>query len=218
MTKDTQQLQGATGLQEVFVDRPAAVSAVAVVLHPHPLLGGNANHKVPFSIMRALTGAGVCVYRPNFRGVGESAGVFDAGELETRDILCLIKHVRAVEGPLPLLLVGFSFGAYVAAKTAVALNTAGTTYDDLVLCGLPSGEARDQRHYDTPDVSGACLIHAERDEHAPLHNTLRWAANNKTPVTVVADADHFFSGKLDIFSALIRDRALRACAPPRSCD
>jgi len=122
MTKDTQQLQGATGLQEVFVDRPAAVSAVAVVLHPHPLLGGNANHKVPFSIMRALTGAGVCVYRPNFRGVGESAGVFDAGELETRDILCLINHVRAVEGPLPLLLVGFSFGAYVAAKTAVALK------------------------------------------------------------------------------------------------
>ena len=212
MTTGSQHLQGATGKLEVFLDRPEAVRACALVLHPHSLLGGNVSHKVPFTIMRALVSTGVCVYRPNFRGVGNSAGAFDGGELETQDTLCLIKHIRETEGPLPLILIGFSFGAYVAAKAALALRAADEPCDDLLLCGLPYGEVKERRHYDTPPISGAYLIYGEHDEDAPLHNTLRWAALSKTPVMVMPDADHFFSGKLGVFSSLIRERVISRLA------
>ncbi|WP_248800818.1 hypothetical protein [Pseudomonas sp. MWU13-2105] len=112
----------------------------------------------------------------------------------------------------PLILIGFSFGAYVAAKAALALHATDEPCDDLLLCGLPYGEVKERRNYDTPTISGAYLIHGEQDEDAPLHNTLRWAALSKTPIMVVPDADHFFSGKLGVFGALIRDRVIARLA------
>ncbi|WP_454838107.1 MULTISPECIES: alpha/beta hydrolase [Pseudomonas] len=130
---ESQMRHGATGKLEVFIDRPEHTRAIALVLHPHSLLGGTAHHKVPVTIMRAQVNAGISVYRPNFRGVNNSEGAFDGGELETQSTLCLIKHIRETEGTMPLTLIGFSFGAYVATKSALELSATNESCDDLVV-------------------------------------------------------------------------------------
>lgn len=53
-----QLIDGPAGVIEVLVDRPGrSYIGAAVVAHPHPLLGGNARHKVPQFLARGLAGA-----------------------------------------------------------------------------------------------------------------------------------------------------------------
>lgn len=194
------------GVTEVLLDRLASPRAVAVIAHPHPLLGGNANHKVPFTMMRAAYANGVSVYRPNFRGVGRSSGQYDGGGFETQDILDLIRLVREREGRVPFILMGFSFGAFIAARVEQALAQVSSSSDDVILCGLPDGEVPGKRFYETPVISGAYLIHGEMDQSAPLSQALRWAERGNTPVNVVPGADHFFTGRLDMLATLVSER------------
>lgn len=194
------------GIVEVMVDRVESPKAIALIAHPHPLLGGNASHKVPFTMMRAACALGVSVYRPNFRGVGKSSGQYNGGVLETQDIIDLATCLRARERPLPFILMGFSFGAFIAARAEQALVQASLASDDVILCGLPDGQVPAKRNYTTPTVAGACLIHGELDENAPLSQTLRWAERSNTSIRIVPGADHCFTGHLDALAALVSER------------
>jgi alpha/beta superfamily hydrolase len=202
----TEVFEVSNGVTEVLIDRLDSPRAIALIAHPHPLLGGNAHHKVPFTMMRAATALGVNVYRPNFRGVGKSSGQYDGGILETQDIIDLAHLLREREGRVPFILMGFSFGAFVAARVGQALAQASLPSDDIILCGLPDGEVPGKRHYETPVIAGACLIHGELDESAPLSQALRWADRSNTPARVVPGADHFFTGRLDTLAALVSER------------
>jgi alpha/beta superfamily hydrolase len=76
------------GRIEILFDVPdAAPRAVAVIAHPHPLLGGSAEHKVPAILARGLRDDGWVALRPNFRGVGGSEGVHDEGMGEVDDLV-----------------------------------------------------------------------------------------------------------------------------------
>ncbi len=46
---------------------------------------------------------GCIVYRPSFRGSGQSVGLHDEGHGETDDVLEVIKYARAAHTTLPLL-------------------------------------------------------------------------------------------------------------------
>ena len=73
-------VDGPAGSLEVIFDVPLGRTVgLAVVAHPQPLLGGTAQHKVPQILARGLHEAGWLVARPNFRGVGHSAGSHDEG-------------------------------------------------------------------------------------------------------------------------------------------
>ena len=67
---------------------------IAVVAHPQPLLGGNATHKIPHLLARALRRCGLARARPNFRGVGGSQGTHDGGVGETDDMLAVVARLR----------------------------------------------------------------------------------------------------------------------------
>ncbi|WP_084376717.1 alpha/beta fold hydrolase [Pseudomonas mucidolens] len=157
-------------------------------------------------MMRAANALGVSVYRPNFRGIGESSGKYDGGVLETQDIIDLTKLLREREGRLPFILMGFSFGAFIAARVEQALTQESLPSHDVILCGLPSGEVPGKRQYATPVVNGACLIHGELDENAPLSQAFRWAERSNASIRVVPGADHFFTGRLDMLAALVSER------------
>jgi hypothetical protein len=193
------------GVMEVFVDRPAAAPrGVAVVAHPQPLLGGSAQHKIPLLLARALRDDGWLSVRPNFRGVGASHGEHDHGLGESEDLLALAERLRAEAGGLPLALVGFSFGAFVQCRVARRLADAGRPAARVVLAGMPAGEVRSGRRFETPAaVDEALVIHGEQDETVPLANVLDWARPQGKPVMVVPDADHFFTGKLPLLRALV---------------
>jgi len=209
---------GAAGQIEIQFELPAEVKGIALVCHPHPLFGGTNTNKVVTTLARTFRELGYAVLRPNFRGVGKSEGQHDHGKGETADMLAVLDWARTLWGEgLPLVLAGFSFGAYVQTRLADLLAAAGTPPRHLVLVGMAAGKTKDMeggssRQYETPAVPGnipVLVIHGEEDDTVSLSNVLDWARPQKLPVTVVPGADHFFHGRL----ALIRALAARNVAP-----
>ena len=198
-------LDGPVGKLEVFVDRPRFEPlAVAIVLHPHPSQGGTAEHKIPAMLAKGLVDIGFIVLRPNFRGVGRSEGAHASATGESDDIRQLAAAVRVAFGKLELALVGFSFGAFVAAKVAKQAAEAGLPIRRVALAGLPYGPVRTGQAYDTPSgIPGALVVHGERDDRVPLSAVLDWARPDGQPVVVVPGADHFFKGRLVILRSLV---------------
>ena len=208
LTSGTHLVDGPAGAIELITDLPRreAPLGIAVVCHPQPLLGGSAMHKVPHLLARALAEAGWISVRPNFRGVGRSAGAHDEGRGETEDMLALHRLLLAHAQPgLRLALIGFSFGAFVQARVARALADAGSPAWRVCLAGMPFGEVEGGRRYDTPQetLPEALVIHGEQDERVPLSAVLDWARPAVQPVVVVPGADHFFTGKLPVLRSLV---------------
>ena len=122
MNAQTQRLMlsGPAGAIEAVVDAPApgedlpADRGSVVIAHPHPLFGGTMDNKVVQTLARAFVQCGFRAVRFNFRGVGATAGVHDAGLGETDDLLAVVAQV-APSGPLSV--AGFSFGSFVACNS-----------------------------------------------------------------------------------------------------
>ncbi|MBI2384286.1 MAG: alpha/beta fold hydrolase [Gammaproteobacteria bacterium] len=114
-------LRGAAGRIEAELAMPAAPAAppgFAVICHPHPLYGGAMSNKVAYALASAAQKSGLAALRFNFRGVGASEGRHDEGRGETEDTLAVVEWMRARMPGAPLLLAGFSFGAFVSLKAA----------------------------------------------------------------------------------------------------
>jgi alpha/beta superfamily hydrolase len=104
--------------------RDAAGGRYAVLCHPHPLFGGTMDNKVVTTLTRAMHELGIPTIRFNFRGVGASEGVFDAGAGETADALSVAAWGAARWPGRELVVCGFSFGAYVAFNLAQRVSVA----------------------------------------------------------------------------------------------
>lgn len=197
---------GPAGRIEVLVDAPAGPPcALAVIAHPHPLQGGNAEHKVPAVLARGLREDGWMTLRPNFRGVGGTEGAHDEGVGEAEDLAFVAARLRATHPGLPLVLIGFSFGGYVQALAARRLAATDEPASRLVLLGPGVGEVEGGRTYDPGAVpADTIVVHGEVDARVPLGNVMRWAEPQGLPVVVVPAADHFFNRRLSVLSGYLR--------------
>jgi alpha/beta superfamily hydrolase len=203
----TEYFTGAAGRLQVVVDAPTndSLQGVALVGHPHPLMGGTLDNKVAQTLAKAYTDAGCVAWRMNFRGVGESDGEHDAGAGETDD-MCLLAQIITEQYPgLPLYLGGFSFGAAVQARAAHRLNQGGgISPRRLMLVG--TAVAR----FDVPSVpADTLLIHGELDDVIPLTGLMDWARPQELPVLVVPGADHFFHRRLGIIREAVASAVRR---------
>lgn len=192
---------------ELWVDpAPGTRLGIAVVLHPQPLMGGHARHKVPDYLSKGLVSKGWTTLRPNFRGVGHSTGEHDEGRGECEDVLSLIQLLRRGYPGEKLILVGFSFGAFVGACVSKTLSDEGNPAWRTCLAGMPYGEVAAGRRYETPrQLPDALVVHGELDDRVPLSSVLDWARPSGQPVVVIPSADHFFTGRLP----QLRDLMLR---------
>jgi alpha/beta superfamily hydrolase len=194
-------IDGPVGPIECAIDRPAdgpylaVPRGVAVVAHPHPLFGGTMDNKVAQTLARALVLLGYETVRFNFRGVGATAGTHDEGRGESDDLLAVVAVMR--RPGLPLVLGGFSFGAYVTTLAAARL-TGEDAAERLVLVG-PST----QRATPAPVPADTLVIHGEHDDVVPLSATLDWARPQQLPVIVMPGVGHFFHGQLTQLRQLI---------------
>jgi uncharacterized protein len=205
----THTIGGAAGSIEFVVDRPhGAARGIAYVGHPHPLFGGTLDNKVAATIARTFAALGWFAVRPNFRGVGNSAGTHDEGRGETDDFVQLVEAIPALEqfglsADLPVALAGFSFGSFVAARAAQALIARRRPPTHLVLVGCAAGK------WPMPEAApGTLVIHGEQDETIPLAAVLDWARPQGLPIVVVPGADHFFHRKLPLLKSLITTHVL----------
>ena len=190
-------IQGLAGNIEIFVDYPQGeVKGFAVVTHPHPLQGGTPQHKVPALLAQMYLERGCVVYRPSFRGSGQSEGVHDEGYGETDDILEVIKFARSQNISVPFYAGGFSFGAHVMVKAYAALPVE-LQPKQAMICGLPTATVAGVRHYVTPPIKGDILfIHGEADDVTLLSDMIAWSRPQRHLVTVLPGANHFFTGYL----------------------
>ena len=203
-------IAGAAGRIEALIDAPesgAAPRGIALVAHPHPLYGGSLDNKVAQTLARTFAELGYVALRPNFRGVGETEGVHDKGEGETADMLAVLDYAQQRYGALPVVLAGFSFGAWVQTRVARQLTAQGTPPERMVLVGLAVGRVTADRNYDTGGVpANTILIHGDQDETVPIANVLAWADTQQLKVNVIAEADHFFHRRLGEIKILIKNQ------------
>src|SRR5262245_12950654 len=97
---------------------PSSRGAV-VLAHPHPLYGGDMENPVVVRAAEVCAGLGLATLRFNFRGVGHSTGLHGKGVVERVDIETALAHLRGAGTPnRRVALVGYSFGAAVAAQVA----------------------------------------------------------------------------------------------------
>lgn len=189
-------LPGPAGALQCAVDGPAEALGVAIVCHPHPQHGGTLDNKVVQTLARAFVQLGYRAVRFNFRGVGRSEGQWDEGRGETDDALAVVQ-AQARPGQ-PLVMAGFSFGAFIAARAAQQLQGSATPVQRLALVGPAASR------FDLPPVPADTLVvHGETDDVVPLSAVLDWARPQVLPVVVVPGTGHFFHGQLPLLKSLV---------------
>lgn len=203
---------GPVGAIEALLDVPAADQiaephGTAVIAHPHPLYGGTMNNKVVQTLARACVQSGWRAVRFNFRGIGASAGAYDEGRGEADDMRAVIE--QAVPAGQPLVVGGFSFGAFVAAQVLADLPHT-RPLASTVLVGVAA--SRFAVPALLPEQRPLTLVvHGEQDDTVPLGAVMDWARPQSLPVTVVPGVEHFFHGQLPLLKALVA-RHVRAAS------
>jgi len=196
-------IDGSAGKIETAVDRPTdpprggaydAARGVALVAHPHPLYGGTLDNKVVQTLAKTFVELGYVSLRPNFRGVGDSEGAHDEGKGETEDMLLVAAYAEKTLGGLPLVLAGYSFGAFVQTRVATRLKP-----HRVVLVGTAAGRFKCE-----PVPADSIVIHGEQDKTVPLVQVLDWARPQELPVVVIPGADHFFHLRLHLIKSVVK--------------
>lgn len=197
-------IPGPAGTLEGLLRAPASPAGAAVVAHPHPEHGGTMHTKVVHRTAKLLSGRfSFAALRFNFRGVGTSAGDYDAGRGETEDLVAAGEWVRRRQPGGPFLLAGFSFGSLCALHAAPRLRP-----EVLLLIGLPADR------WDGAAPAAApwrvVWIQGEEDEFSPPARARSIATARGWTFLTVPGADHFFAGKLDEFETAAGDAVAAA--------
>lgn len=185
---------GPVGRLETLVAAPReAAAGICVVCHPHPLYGGALSNKVVYALASAALKAGLVTARFNFRGVGRSEGVYDEARGETDDTLAVVDWLRRRQPRGPLVLAGFSFGAYVSLKAAARAHPAV-----LVSASIPFGKYFDAAE---PPPHPGCpwlAVHSVDDEVVDFEDTRRVLEAYMPPPRLVRmeGFGHFYHGHL----------------------
>ncbi len=187
-------IAGPAGEIETDVNDPAGTRlGIALIAHPNPVQGGTKDNKVVTTLAKAFFALGYVTARPNFRGVGASAGTFDQGRGEAEDVIAVAAYLRHQCGDLPLVLAGFSFGAFVQTLAAREIRPRR-----MVLVGPAVNRFQAAR---VP--ADTLVIHGENDDVVPLASVLDWARPQQLPIVVVPGGEHFFHGRLSVLSDIV---------------
>jgi hypothetical protein len=185
-------IQGVVGALEVCVHVPSRMSEqtrLLLISHPHPLHGGSMYNKVVQTMAKAGVEADCLVVCYNFRGVGQSQGVFDHGHGERYDLKAVLSFAFERWGQRALVLAGFSFGAWVSSLVAESVMPVR-----LLLVAPPVSLYPMERV--TLPVIPITVIQGGNDEVVSAEQALNWAKSQSADVLWRATAGHFFHGQL----------------------
>lgn len=151
------------------------------------------HNKVVYQTAKSLDGRGLPVLRFNFRGAGLSAGQHDRGAGEQGDVRAALDFLSKQFPGVPLLVAGFSFGAWVG----LGVGCEHLRVSHLIGLGIPVNSS---------DFSflGKCgkpklFVHGSEDQYGEVEKVKSLVASlrGENHLVVVEGADHFFAGKLD---------------------
>jgi len=197
-------LEGPAGRLEAILWTPALPSQerlrlAAVVCHPHPLFGGTMHNKVVYQAAKSLDALGLPVLRFNFRGAGLSAGKHDSGKGEQGDVHAALDFLGAQFPEVPLLLVGFSFGASVGLRVACE----HPRVSHLIGLGIPVNSSDFSFLSQCPKPK--LFVHGREDEYGAVQKVRALVASlpGENHLVVVEGVNHFFVGKLNELDAAV---------------
>lgn len=200
-------LAGPAGRLEALQFLPAEPAAGGVLLlHPHPLHGGNLHSKVIFTSQHVCAELGLATQRFNFRGVGASAGHHDGTRGAQADAQAALAALAAALPDAPLFVLGFSFGAWIALRMGCAEEQVRA----IVALGTPvdwGGQA-----FLAACAKPKLFIHGSEDQYCDPAALAQRFPGFARPAQLewIEGADHFFTGRLPALAS-----ALRAHFPPQ---
>ena len=187
-------IAGPAGVIETDLNDPGANRrGIALIAHPNPVQGGAKDNKVVTTLAKAFFHLGFLTARPNFRGVGASAGTHDEGRGETDDLVAVAEYLRSRFGEPRLLLAGFSFGSFVQTRVAKRVEA-----ERLVVIG----PAVNRFPAETVPPN-TLVVHGELDDVVPLQAVFDWARPQQLPIVVIPGGEHFFHGRLNQLAQIV---------------
>lgn len=169
------------------------------------------HNKVAYNTAKALDALGIPVLRFNFRGAGLSAGEHDRGAGEQEDVRTAIDFLTAEFPGIPVLLAGFSFGAWVGLR----VGCEDPRVSHLIGLGIPvnSTDFSFLRQCFKPKL----FVHGGNDQFGAIEKVkaLVLSIPGENHLAVVAGVDHFFAGKLNELDAAIRNWLTDSVLPLR---
>ncbi|MDO9625313.1 MAG: alpha/beta fold hydrolase [Pseudomonas sp.] len=199
-------IDGPCGPLEALFLNVTEARGVALICHPNPAQGGTMLNKVVSTLQRTARDAGLATLRFNYRGVGASAGSHDLCSGEVDDAEAAAHWLRQQYPQLPLTLLGFSFGGFVAASLGGRLERQGIEPAHLFMVA----PAVSRLTGDNPPAQRCplTLIQPEADEVIDPQAVYAWSAGlgRAHELLKVAECGHFFHGKLTDLKDLLLPR------------
>lgn len=170
----------------------------ALILHPEPNRNGTMNNRVTFATYKLFQERGFAVMRFNFRGVGRSQGIYDAGEGELSDAATAMDWLQSQHpGSNECWIAGFSFGSWIGMQLMmrrpeitgfVSVSPPAATHDFAFLAPCPAS---------------GIIVHGNQNEDVPIERVQmlvdKISKQKGVEITVaeIDGANHFFSSHLD---------------------
>lgn len=186
-------IDGPVGRLEAIFEWPAEgdITGTVVVCHPHPQHGGTMHNKVAHTLARSFIHMNFATLRFNFRGTESSEGRFDEGVGELDDALSAVDWLAERLPGYPFWLAGFSFGAAIAVRAAVARQVDG-------LISVAPAVSRFASGLDAQPQCPWLVLQGDEDELVGVDETIDWM-NTLEPgpeLQIFTGAEHFFHGRL----------------------
>lgn len=200
-------ISGPSGRLELCFTKQANPDApLAIVLHPHPLHGGNMDENVTLTLYKAFDNCGFNVVRFNFRGVGNSEGEVSKGDGEIADAATVLDWLLLSHtSPRFCWIGGFSFGAYIGMELMmrrpevhgfISVSPPSNMYDFNFLAPCP--------------ISGL-IVHGSEDRMVPQEHVDRLvekiSVQKKINIeyNVLQGLSHYYDGNLDKLLEIFTD-------------
>ncbi|NWG02957.1 MAG: alpha/beta hydrolase [Syntrophaceae bacterium] len=172
------------------IQEASAFKGGVLLCHPHPQYGGDMNHPVITVAAETAFEEGFTTLRFNFRGVGQSGGSYGEGVGEREDVKAATHYLssRIRNAIAPLVLVGYSFGAWVGFPIAIE----DEKFKGMIAVAPPL------EIYDFSFLKGCkkkkLFLAGDRDFFCPPSRLEAWYESLEEPksLATIPGADHFF--------------------------
>lgn len=199
---------------------PSDPSFAAVIMNPHPYMGGSSKNTLVIALADAIAAAGGISLRFDYRGIGASEG----GRIDViagmnefwrtghapEDLAMHEDGIAAIEWMkratnAPLAIVGYSFGAHVAAINVPA--------DAVALAMISPTLTRHDFSKASPAMRWAnssiptLAVYSDNDFATPANVVEKWIAQMPRAIEsrCVAGGQHFFKGMEEAVAGLTVD-------------
>jgi len=171
---------------------------VLILLHPHPLYGGDMDNQMVVDSARTMAAEGWSTLRFNFRGTGMSDGIHGGGKLEVEDVRAALAFVRERLPDRSVSLFGYSFGSYVGAQALPHLDGV----EKAVFLAPPT--VWGTGYFAPPDIP-TLIICGDRDGFCDVRTWQNlFAGSDNVTISVLEEEDHFFSQNADLAMAGVK--------------